>query len=74
MEDSTPILVGAGQFTEKDVPPQQAQPPMGIAAEAAKAALADTGIGEELAALIDTLAVIRIFPDSWHPPCLPIPF
>lgn len=74
MEDSTPILVGAGQFTEKDVPPQQAQPPMGIAAEAAKAALADTGIGEELAALIDTLAVIRIFPDSWNRPRMPNPF
>lgn len=64
MEDSTPILVGAGQFTEKDVAPSDALPPMGIAAEAAKAALSDTGIGAPLASKIDTIAVVRIFPDS----------
>ena len=40
MEDSTPILIGGGQFTEKGVAPDQAQPPMGIAAEAAKTASA----------------------------------
>ena len=74
MEDSTPILVGAGQFTEKDVPPAQAHPPMGIAAEAAKAALADTGIGDNLAASIDTLVVIRIIPDSYNRPRGPNPF
>ena len=41
---------------------------MGIAAEAAKAALADTGIGHELAAEIDTVAVVRIFQDSYKKP------
>jgi acetyl-CoA C-acetyltransferase len=70
MDDSTPIIVGAGQFTEKGVPPERAQPPMGIAAAAARAALADTGLGEALAAHIDTLAVIRIFPDSTNRPRL----
>lgn len=74
MQDSTPILVGAGQFMEKDVPPQLAHSPMGIAAEAAKAAIADTGIGEKLAALIDTLAVVRIFPDSFNRPRMANPF
>lgn len=74
MEDSTPILVGAGQFTEKDVSPELAHPPMGIAAEAAKAALVDTGIGENLAPLIDTLAVIRIIPDSTNRPRMRNPF
>lgn len=74
IQDSTPILVGGGQFTEKDVAPELAQPPMGIAAEAARAALADTGIGHKLAALIDTLMVIRIFPDSTNRPRLVIPF
>lgn len=64
MENSTPILVGAGQFTERDVPPSDALPPMGITAEAAKAALSDTGIGAALAPKIDTIAVVRIFPDS----------
>ena len=64
MENSTPILVGAGQFTERDVAPSDALPPMGITAEAAKTALSDTGIGATLARKIDTIAVVRIFPDS----------
>ncbi|MEN3976701.1 acetyl-CoA acetyltransferase [Emcibacter sp. SYSU 3D8] len=68
MEDSTPIIVGAGQFTEKGVAPDQAHPPMGIAAEAAKAAMADTGLGAALAPHICTLAMIRIFPDSTNRP------
>ena len=68
MEDSTPILVGAGQFTEKGVAPDKAHPPMGIAAEAARAALADTGLGAALAPHICTLAMIRIFPDSTNRP------
>ena len=47
-EDSTPILIRVGQFTEKDKAPREVHPPTGIAAEGAKAALADTGIGERL--------------------------
>ena len=66
--DSTPILVGSGQFTDRQTNPELAHSPMGIAAEAAKAALADTGIGRELAAEIDTLAVVRIFQDSYRKP------
>jgi acetyl-CoA C-acetyltransferase len=68
MEDTTPILVGAGQFTEKGVAPEKAHPPMGIAAEAAKAAMADTGLGAAIAPHICTLAMIRIFPDSTNRP------
>ena len=64
MEDSTPILVGGGQFTQKCDDPTEALPPMGIAGEAAKAALDDTGMGASLADQIDTIAVVRIFPDS----------
>ena len=74
MEESTPILVGGGQFTEKEFLPEQAQPPLGIATEAAKAALVDTGIGETIAAEIDTVVSIRIFPDSTNRPRLQIPF
>lgn len=74
MLDSTPILVGAGQFTEKNISPQLAQPPMGIAAEAAKAALVDSGIAAQLAAQIDTIAVVRIFPDSTNRPRMANPF
>ena len=74
MEDTTPILVGVGQYTEKAVAPEFAHPPMGIAAEATKAALADTGSGNDLAPLIDTVAVVRIFPDSHNRPRGPNPF
>ena len=74
MEDTTPVLVGVGQFTEKDTVPENAQPPMGIAAEAAKAALHDSGVAADLAAAIDTLVAIRIFPDSWNRPRMPNPF
>lgn len=74
MLDSTPILVGAGQFTERDKAPENAQAPMGIAAKAAKAALLDTGISTELTTLIDTIAVIRIFPDSFNRPRMANPF
>jgi len=66
--DSTPILVGAGQFTDREANPDLAHSPMGIAAEAAKIALADTGVGHKLAAEIDTLAVVRIFQDSYKKP------
>lgn len=74
MEDSTPVLIGAGQFTEQGVAPELAQPPMGIAAQAAKAALKDTGVAETLVGHIDTIAVIRIFPDSYKTPRVPNPF
>ncbi len=74
MEETTPVVIGVGQFTEKDVAPENAQPPMGIAAEAAKAALHDTGVAADLAAAIDTLVAIRIFPDSWNRPRMPNPF
>ncbi len=47
---------------------------MGIAAQAAQAALADTGIGAVLARQIDTVIAIRIFPDSTNRPRLQIPF
>ncbi len=65
MDNSTPILVGAGQFVEKDVHPLHAHSPMAIAAEAAKAAIADTGVGAAVVSAMDTLFVTRIFPDSF---------
>ncbi|MDX1580462.1 MAG: acetyl-CoA acetyltransferase, partial [Alphaproteobacteria bacterium] len=74
MEDSTPVLIGVGQFTEKDVAPENAHPPMGLAGEAAKAALEDTGAAKEVTAAIDTLAVVRIFPDSTNRPRMMHPF
>lgn len=68
MLDSTPILIAAGQFTDRETNAELAQPPMGVAAKAAQAALIDSGIGPKLAASIDTLAVTRIFQDSYKRP------
>ncbi len=73
-EASTPVLIGAGQFMEKGVPPERAQPPMGMAAEAAKAALRDTGLGASLAPHIDAVAVVRTFHDSSNRPRFRYPF
>ena len=74
MEDQTPVLVGVGQFTERELNPQLALPPMGIAAKAAKAALLDCGNSRAVAEAIDTLVAIRIFPDSSNRPGMPHPF
>lgn len=68
MLDSTPIIIAAGQFTDRETNAELAQPPMGIAAKAAEAALLDAGVGPSLAADIDTLAVVRIFQDSYKRP------
>ena len=62
--DRTPVIVGAGQYTQKDVALEDALPPMGIAAEAARAAIAAAGAKGDLAAALDTIAVTRTFPDS----------
>ncbi|GIS51207.1 MAG: hypothetical protein Ct9H90mP25_6410 [Gammaproteobacteria bacterium] len=48
--------------------------PMGVAAEASKQAILDTGAGEELERHIDTIVSIRIFPDSFNRPRLQVPF
>lgn len=68
MLDSTPILVGGGQFTDRETNPRLAQSPMGVAAEAAKAALVDSGVQQQLIDAIDTLVVTRIFQDSYKQP------
>ncbi len=63
-DDRTPVIVGAGQYTQREVAPADALPPIGIAAEAARAALAAAGAAGDLAAALDTIAVTRTFSDS----------
>ena len=58
--DNTPILVGAGQFVEREA---TAHSPMALAAEAARQALAHAG-GNAVVDAIDTLSVTRLFSDS----------
>jgi acetyl-CoA C-acetyltransferase len=68
--DLTPILVGAGQFTERIGDElYRGLSPVELAAEAARLALAD-GQGRGLAAAIDAIATTRTFEDSmpWPTP------
>ena len=74
MHDYTPVLIGGGQYTQKEFSIERAHPPMGIAAEASKKAILDAGIGEEITKYIDTIVSTRIFPDSFNRPRLQVPF
>lgn len=58
--DNTPIIVGAGQYVEREA---TLNSPMHLASEAAGAAIADCG-GKNIAAAIDTIAVVKLFSDS----------
>lgn len=63
--DNTPILVGAGQYTEQleSQSPAQLNPPMELASRASQLAIDDAG-GTLQAGDIDAIAVIRLFSDS----------
>lgn len=61
VDPRTPVLVGVGQHAERvDDPGYRALSAVGLAAEAARAALADAG-GTDVASAIDTIAAIRQF-------------
>lgn len=68
LDPRTPVLVGGGQYihrdAQSDVASGRAPHPMEMAAEAARAALADTSAGGNAAAAIDTLVVLRMISDS----------
>ena len=67
--DNTPIIVGAGQFTERlDSPGYQGLSPSDIAAKAAENALADAGAAQALRSAIDVIATTRTFEDSGPAP------
>ena len=58
--DNTPVLVGAGQVVEREATHNS---PMNLASRAAADAVADCG-GRDIAAAIDTIAMVRLFSDS----------
>jgi acetyl-CoA C-acetyltransferase len=64
MDDRTPILIGAGQYTQKDVDPAHAKEPLLTMAECARRAAADAGTDERLLATLDNVSVVNIF--GWH--------
>jgi len=68
LDSRTPVLVGVGQASERlDEPGYRRRSPVDLAADAARAALADAGADPAgLAAAIDTVAAVRQFEIS-HP-------
>jgi acetyl-CoA C-acetyltransferase len=68
LDPRTPVIIGVGQASERlDEPGYRRRSPVDLAADAARAALADTGIdADAVAAAIDTVAGIRQFENS-HP-------
>ena len=65
MHDSTPILVGAGQYVDREPPaPGRSLSPADIAAAAARRAIAHAGAAQPLEAHVDVLAVARLFEHS----------
>ena len=63
MSDRTPILIGAGQLTQRDVEPAAALEPLAMMVETARRAAADAGASDRLLAHVDTVAVVSII--SW---------
>lgn len=57
--DTTPILIGVGQITQREVDPREALDPMQMMTEAAKRAVEDAQAGPALLANIDRIAVVR---------------
>jgi acetyl-CoA C-acetyltransferase len=64
-ETSTPILVGCGEVTDLTTPAQAGRSPFDLVAQAGRLALADTGAAD-MAAAIDTIAMLRLFADTSH--------
>jgi acetyl-CoA C-acetyltransferase len=65
VSDSTPILVGVGQFTDRiDAPDYKALPPYELAAEASRRAFADALSLEALGARVDLIHTARTFEDT----------
>jgi len=64
IDDNTPILIGAGQMTQRDVDPADALEPVDMMADAARLAAEDAGADARLLARLDTVAVVNII--AWH--------
>lgn len=64
IDDHTPVLIGAGQLTQRDVEPGEAQEPLAMMVEVAQRATADAGVPARLLERLDSVAVVNIL--SWH--------
>jgi acetyl-CoA C-acetyltransferase len=59
-DDRTPILVGSGQLTQRDVDPAAAEEPLAMMVTCARAAAEDAGLRAEALARLDRVAVVNI--------------
>jgi acetyl-CoA C-acetyltransferase len=64
IDDRTPVLIGAGQLTQRDVEPAEALEPLAMMVEVAQRAAVDAGVSARLLERLDTVAVVNIL--SWH--------
>ena len=64
MDDRTPILIGAGQITQRDVAPEAVLEPVALMREAARNAAADARLTDDALAGADTIAVVNLL--SWN--------
>jgi len=60
-DDRTPVVVGVGQYTQRDVDPAEALEPVAMMAAAAARAAEDAGAGERLLRAADRVAVVNLF-------------
>ena len=68
-EDLTPVLVGAGQFIQREYDLEKMLDPLGMMVETARLAAEDAGAGKGLLNAIDSLAVVNVM--SWRYDNLP---
>jgi acetyl-CoA C-acetyltransferase len=66
VDSRTPVIVGAGQVSQRPEDPSEAREPIDLLADAARAADADTGTSRSVLAALDTIAVVDIV--SWKYP------
>ena len=64
IDDRTPVLIGAGQLTQRDVEPAEAKEPLAMMVEVARRAAADAGVNASVLQRLDSVAVANIL--SWH--------
>ncbi|MBI1211566.1 MAG: acetyl-CoA acetyltransferase [Alphaproteobacteria bacterium] len=74
-EARIPILIGAGQLTQRTAQKgklEESLDPMQLLVDAANKAAADTGVADKIAAALDTIAVVRFTADSSEAGRLPV--
>lgn len=67
IDPRTPILVGSGQVSDFDTPPEAGQSAIDMIERAARHAAADTGVGAAVLAALDSVCILRLYTDtSWR--------